>query len=180
MDRQQFDNLARALAEGSATRRNALRVLTGGALASVGMKSLAGVAEKAKGDRKVKKQGSGGQKARTCLPPGRTCLLKTKRGTASEKRACKLCCGSVTQLTGKQGRCCNHNGRLCGSTAQCCLGVCTNGTCQNDVIQLPPPPPAPCVALGQPCPAGCVPNGVCPECCAPGECTGAGVCGMFV
>ena len=177
MDRQHFDDLARALAAGSATRRNALRILTGGALASVGVTSLTDAAGKAKDGGQVKQQGSGGQKNGTCIPLGRQCRRKTKKGSASEKQNSKRCCGSVTILDGKFGRCCNHNGLPCGATVQCCLGVCTNGTCQNDVFVLPPPPPPPpvCVATGQPCPAGCNPDEACAGCCQ-GLCNEDGNC----
>jgi hypothetical protein len=183
MDAKRFDLLVRALSKGRATRRDALLVLTGGAFASTGVTSLTDAKSRVTGDRKVQTQANKGHKHRPCFPPGKTCNLKSKKGTPSEKFSCKKCCGSVAQLSAKKGRCCNHEGLVCGTTDQCCLGVCTNGTCQGGVIQLPPPPPPPppppvCVALGQPCPAGCMPNEVCPECCAPGECVGGEVCGV--
>jgi hypothetical protein len=167
MDRHRFDDLARALAKGRTTRRTALRVLGGGALASVG------VTAQAKGNGKVTTQGDrGGQ----CLSPGSICLRKPKKGSASENRGCKKCCGSVTQLTSKKGKCCNHNGLTCSSTEQCCLGVCTNGTCQNDVIQLGPAPPLPDEPPPPPPddPACVAFNGACAqsaECCRGVPCT---------
>jgi len=184
MDGHQFDDLARAWAEGAATRRKALRVLTGGALAAVGVTSLADAKSRVKGDGKVKKhddRGHNKHKNNLCNPSGKTCFLNPRKGSRGETRACKLCCGSFIQTTASKGRCCNHNSLGCGATDQCCLGVCTDGTCQNDVIQLPPPPPPPpppvCVATGQACPPDCNPDESCVGCCQ-GLCNIDGNCDL--
>jgi hypothetical protein len=172
MDATRFDSLIRTLRD-VRSRRGALATLLSGTLAAVGVTAVADA--KGKGDRKVMTQGSGGQRhGRKCLPLGRVCWRKTKKGSARETRACTKCCASVTILTGKKGRCCNHEGRPCATTEQCCLGVCTNGTCQAEVILLPP-----CVATGQLCPAGCDSSGSCDGCCT-GECNSSGACGMIV
>src|SRR3954471_237780 len=103
MDAKHFDLLARALSKGRATRRNALRVLTGGAFASTGVTSVTDAKSPVKGDRKVQTQDHRGHKRR-CIPAGKTCYLKSKPGTPSDKFSCRRCCGSVTQLSTKKGR----------------------------------------------------------------------------
>jgi hypothetical protein len=140
MDRQHFDDLTRALAQGGATRRDAVRLLTGGALASLGVPAMADA------KRKVHAGGSGGKKNPSggCRLPGAKCIIKTKKNDKREKSACKHCCGGrFRQVTGNTGKCCSDNGLSCSTTDWCCLGVCIDGTCQNDVIVLPPAPPLP-------------------------------------
>ena len=161
MDSKRFDRLARSLHD-VRSRRGALATLLSGALATVGVTAVAAAKGKGKGAGKVKTQGSGGQKSKwRCGQAGKTCYRKPQKGSAREKRDCKFCCASVTILDGKKGRCCNQEGVKCATTEQCCLGVCTNGTCQETIIVLPPPPP--------PDPPDCVPyGGVCTlttDCC---------------
>jgi hypothetical protein len=199
MDRQHFDDLARALAQGGATRRNALRILVGGAFASIGVTSVAEAKGTAKGDAQGKNR-RGDTHAEGCFKAGKKCLRNPANKKQSDTRGCNNCCDRVLKLSSKIGRCCRPIGGMCTSLSHCCAlpGVdpiaCIDGRCTvvlpgvSDIfvpappitVSPPPPPPPTCVALGQPCPAGCVPNGVCPGCCAPGECVGAGVCGMFV
>lgn len=196
MDRQHFDDLARALAAGGATRRNALRILTGGALTSVWVTFLSDAKGTIKGDGTGKNHRGGDIHAEaSCIGTGRVCPAKIKNKKKKKKEivGCDRCCqgGSVRAPSARPGevrqrRCCIAFGQPCtldygsGSVrAFCCMGVCLNNICQAEPPP-PPPPPVTCVALGQPCPAGCVPNGVCPGCCAPGECAGDGSCGMFV
>ena len=94
MDRHQFDDLARALAEGRAIRRNALRILTGGALAAAGVTSLADAKSRVRGDGKVKKQNDRGHnkhKNNLCNPSGKICFLDPRNKPRYQTRACKLC-----------------------------------------------------------------------------------------
>ena len=174
MDPIRFDSLTRSLHD-VRSRRAVLATLLSGALAVVGVPALAGVDAQAIGDRSVKTQGSGGQKKPPkCLPLARPCVRKPKKGSAAEKRGCKRCCASVTIVDGRTGRCCNHEGLGCATTDQCCLGVCTEGTCQGAVIQLPAPPPT---DEPPPPPPTCVPYaGVCTlatDCCSGIPCTGS-------
>jgi hypothetical protein len=160
MDATRFDMLARSLHD-MRSRRAALAAFLGGTLAAVSVTSVAAAKATGKGDGPVKRQGSGGQKSKwRCRYAGKTCRRKSKELTKAD---CKFCCGeSFTQLTAKKGRCCNHEGLPCATTEQCCLGVCTEGTCQGDVIYLPPPPT--CIPYG----------GVCiqtTDCCSPTPCT---------
>jgi hypothetical protein len=157
MDATRFDSLTRTLRD-VRSRRGALATLLSGTLAAVGVTAVADAKAKGKGhgkgdgDGKVKTQGSGGQKSKwRCVQAGKTCYRKPQKGSAREKRGCKHCCASVTILDGKKGRCCNQEGVKCATTEQCCLGVCSNGTCQGAVIQLPPPPPPNACGEGGPC-----------------------------
>jgi hypothetical protein len=169
MKPNRLDTLARAV-HATRSRRGALTALLGGTL---GLLGLAETAAK-----------------RTCIRTGRVCPAKDPNGKPGAKLGCDKCCqgGSVRSPSARRGetrkrRCCIPFGQSCslaygsGSTyAFCCVGICRDNLCQ---AELAPPPPPPCVASGQPCPDGCVPNGVCAGCCT-GECTGGLVCGMFV
>jgi len=162
MHATRFDTLARALHD-TRSRRAALATVLRGALAAVSMPFLAAADAQAQGDETATTQGSGGQRGkRRCRLPGTVCLRKPSKGSALAIRACKFCCsGSFRLLSTSKGRCCNQEGVQCATTDQCCLGVCTNGTCQETIIVLPPPPP--------PDPPDCVPyGGVCTlttDCC---------------
>jgi hypothetical protein len=146
---KRFDTLARSLHD-MRSRRGALAAVLSGALGAVGVTAVTDAKGKGKGAGTVKTQGSGGQKSKwRCGQAGKRCYRKPQRGSAQEKHHCKHCCDSVTLVNGKTGRCCNHEGVKCATTAQCCLGVCTDGTCQGAVIQLPPPPNA--CGEGGPC-----------------------------
>jgi hypothetical protein len=157
MERQQFDDLARALAEGRLTRRRMLGVLGGGALASLGSPALA-----AKNRKKEDKHLN-----RRCIPSPKGCGLRSK-----SPKPCRRCCYTYRTVSASKGKCCQPNGYGCRSTAECCLGVCSVGLCQNEVIQLPPsrdplspdpplpdpPLPDPRPPAPPPPPGGCTPK----------------------
>jgi hypothetical protein len=155
MERQPFGDVARALAEGHLTRRRAWHVL-GGALASV-LTALANVIGQAKGDGDVQSQGDRNRRTRQfqCIPAGETCInvpKKRKKGAPPPPRLCrKKCCETFRVVNKKVGICCRTNGQGCSSAAECCLGSCSVGICQNQVIQFPP---ATCLELLTPCNAG--------------------------
>jgi hypothetical protein len=94
--------------------------------------------------------------------------------------SCKRCCDGVTTVPGRpdKGKCCKPNGLGCSSAAECCLGECSVGICQNTTIQLPPPsfPDEPILTVppgvpAPPPPPACVAyGGICThsaECCFP-------------
>jgi hypothetical protein len=146
MDRQHFDELARALARGRLPRRGALRVLGSSALASFGVAALVDARGQAQGDGHARSQADRNRRTRQfqCRPSGIKCKLKK---ASSPRGLCKNCCETFQKRSKTTGRCCTPNGRPCSSAAECCLGVCSVGLCQNEVIQLPPP----CRPYGQPC-----------------------------
>jgi hypothetical protein len=181
-----FDDLARGLAAGYSSRREALRRLRGGAIAVFGMMALTASPANAEGDGKRKKAQGGDIRAEAaCIRTGRVCPGKVR---GDGKVGCTRCCqgGSVRAPSARPGevrkrRCCIAFGRSCtldyGSTSSaafCCVGVCLNGSCQAE-----PPPRPPCVAIGDPCPPGCDPAEPCAGCCT-GECIVSGVCGTLV
>ena len=129
MDGATFDTLVKRL-----TRRSAVRMLSGGALASLGMSALAG------NDRRNK------HVQRRCLPAPKSCLVKPKK--KDDRRRCQRCCQTYRPVSASKGVCCQPIGYGCRSTAECCLGICTVGLCQNEVVQLPP---VPCRGLLAPC-----------------------------
>jgi hypothetical protein len=165
MDRQHFDDLARALAKSGPTRRTALLLLTGSALAAMGAPSLA--------DAKNQKNGR-------CGSPGSACSYKSKKPT---KPDCKRCCGGTFRVIKRgRGTCCSQT--ICGTTDQCCLGVCRDGTCQNAPISPLPPlpplplPPAQClngVKDGNESDVDCG-GGTCPRCADAQTCSGDNDC----
>ena len=163
MDRQHVDELARALARGRLPRRGALRVLGSSALASFGVAALVDARGQAQGDGHARSQADRNRRTRQfqCRPSGIKCKLKK---ASSPRGLCKNCCETFQKRSKTTGRCCTPNGRPCSSAAECCLGVCSVGLCQNEVIQLPPLPPGeppptlppapgapPCAAYAQPC-----------------------------
>jgi hypothetical protein len=134
MDETRFDALTKALVA-PRTRRRLLGVLGGGALASLGTSTLA-TKNRNKEDRQFK---------RRCIPAPKKCKLRKKKDAPG---ACQKCCYKTYRtVSATQGQCCQPNGYGCRSTAECCLGVCSVGVCQNEVIQLPPP----CRGIGEVC-----------------------------
>jgi hypothetical protein len=157
MDPIRFERLSRSLTA-VRSRRATLAAVLSGALATIGVSSVALAKSKAKW---------------RCRLPGKVCFRKPKKGSPSEKANCTFCCsGRFVLLSSKKGRCCSDEGLGCATTDQCCLGVCTDGTCQGAVILLPEPPPPP----PPPPPPTCVPyGGVCTlttDCCPEIPCTG--------
>jgi hypothetical protein len=196
MDAGRFDSLTRSLstagsrrralhrlAEGQATRRSALRVL-GGALTALGVSTLADATTEAKGDGKVTTEGDRGRQNRShkCLPSSRSklCYLKPPKG--KERSGCKKCCESFREVPEKPkyGKCCTPNGLACESAAECCLGSCSVGLCQNETVSFPvSPPPPPGEAAPPPPPSSCRLYGescsVAADCCNGVPCVG-GTC----
>jgi hypothetical protein len=159
MGRQHFDELARALARGRLPRRGALRVLGSSALASFGVAALVDARGQAQGDGHARSQADRNRRTRQfqCRPSGIKCKLKK---ASSPRGLCKNCCETFQKRSKTTGRCCTPNGRPCSSAAECCLGVCSVGLCQNTVVTLP------CVAFG----GVCAQSG---ECCDGVPCTGS-------
>jgi hypothetical protein len=145
MNGSHIDVLARWLGTTTRSRRGSLH-LVGSALAAVGAPALTDAAERVTGDGKVTTQGDRNRTTRRglCRPSGIKCKLKN---ASSPRGLCKNCCETFQKRSKSAGRCCTRNGRPCESAAECCLGVCSVGRCQNEVIQLPPP----CVPYGLPC-----------------------------
>ena len=123
MDKLHFDDLARAWGTIGTTRRTALRLLAGSALASLGMTSVAAASAQAKGDGQGQKHRRRAFRAEKCTPSGRKCVRNPEKGKHSDSVACKNCCGRSRELTKNTGICRNDNGKPCRSTAWCCLAV---------------------------------------------------------
>ena len=119
MDGQRFDDLTKAMA-GGATRRGALRLLAGGALAGA-------LARLDLGSTAAQDVG-----AAHCVPNGTICTGRRRLGTR-HRHSCRDCCsGFSTRRPGGARRCsCRPDGASCGgSAAKCCSGVCgADGTC---------------------------------------------------
>ena len=150
MDGQHFDTLVRALVEGRLTRRSAWWLLGGGALVSTALTRLADATAPAKSAGRDRRQGDQVRRFK-CLASGRLCSHNPKKPKSS--RSCKRCCTtsiSVDPGNPIKGKCCSPNGHSCLSDAQCCLGECSVGVCQNTTFQ-PPFPPAPPRGLLTPC-----------------------------
>ena len=136
--RQRFDNLARAVAEGRLTRRGVWHVLGGGALVTLGVTAPADAA------RDIRRPNRSYQ----CVPSNKICTtipIPKKPGKKTRKvPMCHRCCGTFRPHPSFEnaGVCCTPNGGLCESAAECCLGECIAGTCQNSVVQLPTDPSA--------------------------------------
>jgi hypothetical protein len=156
MDPTRFDSLTRRLSDPQSRRR-----LLGGALAVIGVPSLADAAARVTGNAKVTTQGDRGRQNREgCKPSGRKCKLKK---AASPNDLCKQCCETFQKRSKNAGKCCTPNGRPCGSAAECCLGVCSAGLCQNTDVSFPvSPPPPPGEAASPPPPPPPPPGEVAP------------------
>ena len=131
-----FDELTRALASGSISRRKALRLmgaaLVGGTLASVGIGGVAGAD-----------------------PPG--CKRNGKRCTKNRSCCSENCEGGTCAAA------CGANGATCNSGSDCCSGlVCKGPTGQGTCVESCIPPNAircdpfnPTAACGPGGPGGC-------------------------
>src|SRR5688500_15352423 len=146
MDPQHVDELARALAQGRLPRRGALQVLASSVLVSLGVAALVDARGQAQSDAHVRSQADRKRRTRQfqCRPSGIKCKLKK---ASSPRGLCKNCCETFQKRTKTVGRCCTRNGRPCESAAECCLGECSAGLCQNTDIQIPPP----CLGVGEVC-----------------------------
>jgi len=98
-----FDELARGLANGSISRRRALRLM-GAALVGGTLGSLGGVAA-----------------------ADEECKSLTKKCRKDEQ----CCSGNCSKSgTSRFGTCaCQENGGSCANNSQCCSGNCASGTC---------------------------------------------------
>lgn len=162
MDGDRFDAVTKALA-GASTRRGALRLLAGGALAGA-------LARLDPGGAAAQDVG-----AAHCVPNGTICTGRKRLGTR-HRHSCRDCCSGFTRVgAGAARRCsCRPDGVSCGgSAAKCCSGVCgADGTCGD--------PGAACRA-GEQCSGGrCCPtgSGACPGnpvgCLSPETCSNGG------
>jgi hypothetical protein len=182
MDRQQFDQLARALAQGRLPRRGVLRVLASGMLAPAGVTTLVDAIGQAKGDAQVRSEADRNRRHRQaqCKRANSKCQYKAGNNrTIPRRRHCKRCCETFRKVSAIVGRCCIAEGQPCETAAQCCLESCSAGLCQPTTSQVPPPsfpeepiltvppgvpapppPPPACVAYGESCTQSA-------ECCFP-------------
>jgi hypothetical protein len=144
MDGLRFDALARWLGTTTRSRRGSLH-LVGSALAAVGVPALTAAA-RVVGDGTVTTQGDRNRKTRSgqCKRSGTKCKLKK---ASSPRGLCKNCCETFQKRSKTAGKCCTRNGRACESGAECCLGACSVGLCQNPAVQLTPT----CVPYGKAC-----------------------------
>ena len=130
VDSKQFDELVARLAKGP-SRRDALKGMAGGALAAVGVTSVA--------DAKKQKSRAG---IEGCIQTGKRCPSKKPRGRKGKgkKKAknlgCDKCCqGHTTTGTGGETVCaCKPSGGTTASQCsaqtayQCCSGLCGSPT----------------------------------------------------
>jgi hypothetical protein len=100
-----FDELARALAEGSISRRGALKLFAGTAIAAL-------IPSRALAQQ---------QKVTICHKPGTPDEQTIEVSQRAE--ATHLGHGDL------QGPCCQPNGGSCSTSGECCSGTCSNGLC---------------------------------------------------
>ncbi|MFM9105207.1 MAG: hypothetical protein ACKOWF_00735 [Chloroflexota bacterium] len=151
MDSFSFDPLTRWL--GAATTR---RTGLGASLAA-----LVGLGAPAVGAEGGSKEVS----AEACIPNGRRCGKKGKKG-----RPCSQCCSRFTAKKRKDRCACRPDGTDCKNSSQCCNGLCRKKVCVN--------PNSECVKTsdcknGNTCQAGvcsCGASGFCPTICTGGSC----------
>ena len=126
MDGRQFDHLTKTLSA-APTRRDLLRVLS--ALPLAGSLTIVGGDETtARGDtRRTARLRSEG-----CIPTGRKCPSKRRRGGKTRRLSCARCCQrfAVTEPDGRRVCGCKPDGSACTEVRQCCSGVCTGNVCQ--------------------------------------------------
>jgi len=131
VDAKQFDELVARLASGQ-SRRNALKGIAGGALATVGVTSVAAGKK-------------GRVKAEHCLPIGARCDPKQeiREGAKNKKKThtcegvknkkgkiVRGCCTRVSEQVGDVRRCaCVEEGGTCSENRNCCSQNCTGGLC---------------------------------------------------
>jgi hypothetical protein len=116
VDSKQFDALVARLAS-SPSRRDALKGVAGGALAAVGLTSVASAKKKAR--------------AEACIPTGKRCPSKKPRGKKGKKLGCNKCCQRFVDRSGAKNKCaCTPDSVACEKSAHCCSASCVGGTCQ--------------------------------------------------
>jgi len=119
VDSKQFDELVARLAS-SPSRRDALKGVAGGALAAVGITSVAS----------AKKKGRGGVGTEACIPTGKKCPSKKPRGKKAKKLGCDRCCQHFVDNTGPTAKCaCTPDTVACSQDAHCCSDNCVSGKC---------------------------------------------------
>jgi hypothetical protein len=130
------------------TRRRMLGILGGGALGSI-VTALADAAARVRGDGTLTTQGDRNRRPRgfQCKTAGTKCIHNPPKGKKSTGKLCRKCCQTFRKVSKRVGVCCIPNGQPCESATDCCLGSCSVGLCQNEVIQLPPP----CRGIGEVC-----------------------------
>ncbi len=125
MDSKQFDELVARLAS-SPSRRDALKGVAGGALAAVGLTSVASAKKKARAQGGRKKA-----RAEACIPTGKKCPSVKPRGKKKKKLGCNKCCQRFVDRSGPKNKCaCTPDTVACEKDAHCCSANCVGGTCQ--------------------------------------------------
>jgi hypothetical protein len=124
MGGSQFDSLVVALTT-TDSRRRALGGLLAGAL------SLLSSRERSQADRNRRPRGF------QCKTAGTKCIHTLPKGKKATGKLCRKCCQTFRKVSKRVGVCCTRNGRSCESAAECCLGVCSAGVCQNTAVRNP-------------------------------------------
>ena len=121
MDSKQFDELVARLASGQ-SRRKALKGIAGGALATVGVTSVAAAQKK------------GRLGAERCLAIGEKCPKRLKHGRKQKRHSCgKRCCTRYFERApdGKRRCACKSDGAPCDENRNCCSQRCVKGFCED-------------------------------------------------
>jgi hypothetical protein len=133
VDSKQFDELVARLASGQ-SRRNALKGIAGGALATVGVNSVVSAQGKKKG--RLKAQGKKGRVgAEDCLAIGSKCPRRQhgKKHTClgNPRKGIPGCCTRHFEVDadGKKRCACVEDGDPCEKNRNCCSQNCTGGVC---------------------------------------------------
>jgi hypothetical protein len=117
-----FDDLARALAEGSISRRRALKLFVATALATLVPARFAGADDD--DDRECKERGErcGGGRGRCCGQ------LQCREGRCRRPRTTTTSTTTSTTSTSTT-TVCLPDGSTCSNPTDCCSGNCSNGFC---------------------------------------------------
>ena len=104
----------------------ALKGVAGGALAAVGITSVASA-----------KKGRRGVGAEACIPTGKKCPSvkprgrRGKGGKKPKKLGCEKCCQRFVDSSGAKNKCaCTPDTVACERDAHCCSNNCVSGVCQ--------------------------------------------------
>ncbi len=133
VDPRTFDRIIRRLS-GALSRRS----LVGGSLGAAVLTAVG------LGDNALAKKTDRGQvNTENCIPTGKTCPRRGRRGDdRRERRTCEDCCQGTFVIVGRKGgkkkgktvkKCsCIPFGENCkGDASNCCTGVCGDGVCQQ-------------------------------------------------